>query len=52
MLLCTSRLKVQIVFIFNDVLSSHEGLRLLPIILSGVQRGAEKGSGGRMIGSL
>lgn len=34
------------------VLSSHEGLRLLPPLLSGVQRSAEKGSGGRMLGSM
>jgi cytochrome P450 len=30
----------------------HEGLRLLPVLLSGVQRAAEKGSGGRMVGSF
>jgi len=30
----------------------HESLRLLPSVLSGVQRAAEKGSGGRMVGSV
>jgi cytochrome P450 len=39
------------ILIFNDF-SSHEGLRLLPPVLSGVQRAAEKGSSGRMVGSL
>jgi cytochrome P450 len=39
------------IIIFNDF-SSHEGLRLLPPVLSGVQRAAEKGSSGRMVGSL
>ena len=31
---------------------SHEGLRLLPPVLSGVNRAAKKGNGGRMLGSL
>src|SRR5882757_2885720 len=31
---------------------SHEGLRLLPPVLSGVQRAADKGSGGKMAGSM
>ena len=31
---------------------SHEGLRLMPPVLSGVQRAAEKGTGGRMAGSV
>ena len=31
---------------------SHESLRLLPAILSGVQRAVEKGTGGRMAGSM
>ncbi|KAF8802471.1 cytochrome P450 [Phlegmacium glaucopus] len=30
----------------------HEGLRLLPSLLSGVQRAAVKGTGGKMIGSV
>jgi len=34
----------------NGVL--HEGLRLLPPVLSGVQRAAEKGTGGGMAGSI
>ena len=39
-------------YIQRMCLSSHEGLRLLPPVLSGVQRAAKKGSGGSMVGSL
>ena len=38
--------------LYSTMLSSHEGLRLLPPVLSGVHRAPEKGSGGRMVGSL
>ena len=31
---------------------SHESLRLLPPVLSGAQRAVEKGTGGRMAGSM
>jgi cytochrome P450 len=44
--------EVQIFFVLKNASCSHEGLRVLPPVLSGVQRAAEKGSGGRMVGSL
>ena len=34
------------------MLCSHESLRLLPPVLSGVQRAVEKGTGGRMAGPM
>ena len=38
--------------IYRILLCSNEGLRLLPSVLSGVQRTALKGGGGRMIGAV
>ena len=51
MLLCRSFWSKHPVFLLK-MSRSHESMRLLPPILSGVQRSAEMGTGGRMAGSM
>jgi hypothetical protein len=51
MLFCRSfRLKYPVFLL--KLPCSHESLRVLPPVLSGVQRAAERGTGGRMAGSM